>query len=83
MVIFTANTGNLGAAQGVPQKRRILSTKLRDGERAVNRERAVVLHYGEDSSEEGGLAGKAKPPLTIKSLKTRQHAPSRSTSGSQ
>jgi hypothetical protein len=79
MAIFTGNTGNSGAAQGATLKRRLLGTKPKDGERAVNRERAVVLRQGEDSGEEGGLAGKAKTPVTIKSQRTQQRAPSRST----
>jgi hypothetical protein len=48
----------------------LLSIKLKDGKQAVNYERAMVLYQGEDSGEEGGLAGKAKTLVTIKSQRT-------------
>jgi hypothetical protein len=71
MAIFIGNIGNSGAAQGAMLKHRLLGTKPKDGKRAVNCKRVVVLHQGKDSGEEGGLAGKAKTPVTIKSQRTQ------------
>jgi hypothetical protein len=82
MVIFTANTGNSGATQRGILKRCLLSTKPKDNKRAINHERAVVLHQGKDSGKEEGLAGKAKTLVTIKSQRTRLCVLSRSTSRS-